>query len=403
MTDRTFDVVVYGATGFTGGLVAEYLVAKQDLRWAIGGRNRDKLDAVRQRIGLPDLPVLVADSGDGPALDALCAQTRVLITTVGPYYAYGHEVVAACARQGTHYCDLTGESHFVASTMAKYEAAAKASGARIVHNAGYDSIPSDLGVWMMHEAMVARGAQLRSVRGFARLAGAFSGGTIDTMRTSIKLAGEDKTIRRSMADPYALIPSGAERGPDRSDTVGVHHDPDLGEWVSPWFMAGTNGPIVRRSNALLGFPYGQEFGYSEVWARGAGAGGWARAWMTALSLGAFFGGMLFPPTRWVLDRVLPKPGEGPDRDAREAGWFEHVFVAKGVTGSGEEVVLRGSVAGDKDPGYGATAILLAETGLCLAFDTPQTEGEGGIHTPASALGTVLIDRLRSAGIRFRVD
>lgn len=403
MTDRTFDIVVFGATGFTGGLVAEYLTGQDGLRWAIAGRSESKLAAVRERLGAPDLPLLVADSADGAALDALCAQTRVLITTVGPYYAYGHEVVAACARQGTHYCDLTGESHFVASTADKYDAAAKASGARIVHNAGYDSIPSDLGVWMLHEAMAAQGAQLRSVRGFATLKGAASGGTIDTMRTSIKLAATDKAVRRSMGDPYALIPAGEERGQDRSDTVGVHHDADAGQWVSPWFMAGTNGPVVRRSNALLGFPYGRDFRYSEVWSRGAGLGGWASAWATALALGAFFVGMTLPPTRWVLDRVLPKPGEGPDRAAREAGWFRHDFVARGVTEDGEELVLRGSVAGDKDPGYGATAIMLAETALCLAFDDQDTAHPGGIHTTASAMGSTLIDRLRRAGIRFELS
>jgi short subunit dehydrogenase-like uncharacterized protein len=398
MTDRTFDVVVFGATGFTGALVAEYLTGKDGVRWAIAGRNQAKLEAVRGRLGAPELPMLIADSADGAALDLVCAQTRVLITTVGPYYKYGHEVVAACARQGTHYCDLTGESHFVASTAAKYDDAAKASGARIVHNSGYDSIPSDLGTWMMHEAMQAKGAQLRSVRGFASMKGTFSGGTVDTMRTSVKLAAKDKDVRRSMADPYALYPVGEERGKDRSDTLGVHRDADLGQWVAPWFMAGTNGPVVRRSNALLGFPYGRDFRYSEVWLRGS----WASAWGTALGLGAFFVGMTLPPTRWVLDRVLPKPGEGPDRAAREAGWFKQELVAKGDTDGGEEVVLRGVVSGDKDPGYGATAIMLAETGLCLAFDDQDTKHPGGIHTTASAMGTTLIKRLRTAGIRFEL-
>ncbi len=402
MTDRTFDVVMFGATGFTGELVAEYLMGKEGLRWAIAGRDPAKLDAVRERLGAPELPVLIADSADGAALDLICAQTKVLITTVGPFYKYGHEVVAACARKGTHYCDLTGESHFVASTAAKYNDAAKASGARIVHNAGYDSIPSDLGTWMMYEAMKAKGAQLRSVKGFASLNGTFSGGTVDTLRTSVKLASEDKAVRRIMADPYALYPAGEERGKDRSDTVGVHHDADMDRWVSPFFMAGTNGPIVRRSNALLGFPYGREFRYSEVWSRGSGAKGWSSAWATALGLGAFFVGMMMPPTRWVLDRVLPKPGQGPDREAREAGWFKHAFVAKGETPGGEEVVLRGFVSGDKDPGYGATAIMLAETALCLAFDNQDTAHPGGIHTTASAMGTTLIERLRKAGIRLEL-
>ena len=403
MTDRTFDLVVFGATGFTGRLVAEYLLSKSDLRWAIAGRNEAKLDAVRKELGAPDLPSIIADSKDSAALDALCAQTRVLITTVGPYYVYGKEVVAACARQGTHYCDLTGESHFVAYTASTHHAAAKESGARIVHNAGYDSIPSDLGVWMMHEAMQERGATLRSVSAFATAKGTASGGTIDTLRTSITAAGKDKEVRRNMADPYALYPEGEERGLDKGDNRGPYFDADGDSYAAPFVMAGTNGPVVRRSNALLGFPYGREFRYREVMPTGRGVGGWMKAWGVALALGAFVGGMSLPPTRWLLDRVLPKPGDGPDRAAREAGWFKHTFVAKGVTEGGEEIVLRGMVSGDKDPGYGATAIMLSETGLCLALDDQDTEHPGGIHTTASAMGTTLIERLRAAGIRFELQ
>jgi short subunit dehydrogenase-like uncharacterized protein len=402
MAERPFDIVVFGATGFTGGLVAEYLHTREGLRWAIAGRSEPKLEAVRSALGAAELPSLVADSANASALDAVCSQTRVLITTVGPYFKYGKEVVAACARQGTHYCDLTGESHFAAWSAAHHDEAARASGARIVHNAGYDSIPSDLGTWMMSEAMRERGATLGSVRAFAKAKGTASGGTIDTMRTSIAAAGKDKDVRRAMADPYALYPQGEPRGLDKGDAPPVSFDEEIGSWVAPFFMAPTNGPVVRRSNALLGFPYGREFRYREVMPTGKGAGGWFGAWGVALGLGAFLGGMTFAPTRWVLDKVLPKPGEGPDRAAREAGWFEHRFVARGTRDDGEEVVLRGVVGGDKDPGYGSTAIMLAETALCLAFDDPEGARPGGVHTPASAMGTSLIQRLRRAGLRFEV-
>lgn len=402
MADRTFDLVVFGATGFTGRLVADYLLTKTDLRWAIAGRNQGKLETVRSELGDEDLPILIADSSDGPALDALCAQTRVLITTVGPYYVYGREVVAACVRQGTHYCDLTGESHFVAAMAAAHDESAKASGARIVHNSGYDSIPSDLGTWMIYEAMKERGASLRSVRVLAKAKGTASGGTIDTLRTSMAAASKDKTVRRAMADPYSGYPAGVERGKDKGDNRPVHMDKDCGQWVAPFVMAGTNGPVVRRSNALLGFPYGSDFRYFEGMPTGGGPIGWLSAWGVTLGLGALLGGMALAPTRWVLDRVLPKPGEGPDKATREAGWFEHRFVARGETEAGEEVLLRGVVGGDLDPGYGATAIMLAETALCLAFDDVDTEHPGGVHTTASAMGTTLIERLRRAGLRFEV-
>jgi len=409
MSDRTFDVVVYGATGFTGKLVAEYLLsarpttpAPADLRWAIAGRNAAKLEAVRQDLGAPDLPVLIADSQDAAALDAITSQTKVLITTVGPFYAYGQEVVASCVRNGTHYCDLTGETHFAWAMIRDHHAAAVQSGACIIHNAGYDSIPSDLGTWMMHEELTRQGAQVQRVSAYARMKGTFSGGTLDTMRTSIALAGQDKELRRAMADPYALYPDGEERGKDRGDVAKVAFDDDVDSYVAPFVMAGTNAPIVRRTNALLGYPYGKEFRYSEKMTTGKGAGGWYRAWRMALGLGGFLAGMTFPPTRFVLDRVLPKPGEGPDRAAREAGWFTHSFVAKGTTEGGDEVVVRGVVGGDKDPGYGATAIMIAETGLCLAVDDGDAPHPGGMQTPASGLGTKLIERLRTAGLRFEV-
>ncbi len=402
MPDRNFDLILFGATGFTGSLVAQYLHSKDGIRWAIAGRNREKLEAVRSKLGDENLSILIADSSDGPGLDALCAQTRVLITTVGPYYMYGQEVVAACVRQGTHYCDLTGEPHFVAAMAAAHDEAARASGARIVHNAGYDSIPSDLGTWMMFEAMKERGASLDSVRALAKAKGTASGGTIDTMRTSIAAASKDKTVRRAMADPYSGYPKGIERGKDKSDNRSVHIDKDIGQWVAPFVMAGTNGPVVRRSNALLGFPYGRDFRYFEGMPTGKGPMGWLSAWGVALGLGAFIGGMALAPTRWVMDRLLPRPGEGPNKEAREAGWFEHRFVARGQTDTGKVLVLRGVVGGDLDPGYGSTAIMLAETALCLAFDEADQEHPGGVHTPASAMGTTLIKRLRTAGLRFEV-
>ena len=274
MSKREFDLIVWGATGFTGQLVVEYLVQTYgvdgDLRWAIAGRNRSKLEAVR-RSCLADSPARqtpypVADSDDAGSLAALVAQTRVMCTTVGPYAKYGTPLVAACVEAGTHYCDLTGEVQWMARVIPQYQQAAEASGARIVHTCGFDSVPFDMGNWYLQQVMFERhGVYARQVKArVGRNRGAASGGTIASILNMMEEARHDPSIRRQVANPYALYPAGTPAGQDGPDQTGAIFDPDFKQWTSPFIMAAINTRVVRRSNALLGFPWGEDFRYDEA-------------------------------------------------------------------------------------------------------------------------------------------
>ncbi len=401
---RELDLVVYGATGFTGALVAEHLRdhAPEGLTWAIAGRNQGKLDAVAERLGLPEsVPRLLADSHDDASLDALAARTRVVATTVGPYLKHGFGLARACAEAGTHYADLTGEVPFMQRTIAALHDAACASGARIVHTCGYDSIPSDLGTWLLQQAMVEAGAPARKVRtvvGPSR--GGVSGGTAASMLEIMKLA-EDRAARRAMADPYALDPEGDRGTADRWDDPKPRVDPYLGVHTAPFFMAPVNTRVVRRSHALLGRPWGTDFSYTEVMATGHGWKGAATAWGITGALGVFLAAAANPATRELLERrVLPAPGQGPDREAREAGFFRHLVVGIGKDRAHR---MTARVVGPKDPGYGATAIMLGESALALAVQEADLPDTAGVLTPSVAMGPVLVDRLRAAGMTWEVE
>jgi short subunit dehydrogenase-like uncharacterized protein len=410
---RSHDIVLWGATGFTGSLVAEYLVqnaSAEDMKLALGGRSRAKLETLRQRLadidaGAARLPLVVADSHDRASLDAMVRDARVVCTTVGPYAIHGRELVAACVEAGTDYCDLTGEVQFIRAMIDEHHAAAERAGARIVHSCGFDSIPSDLGAWMLQRAAIERhGGPLERVTfvlGASR--GGFSGGTVASLVNVVAEAGADPEIRRILTDPYALNPEGERHGPDGPDLAGVRFDRDLERWTGPFVMASINTRIVRRSNALLGWPYGRGFRYAEVTGFGAGLKGRLAATAAAAGIGAFVAALSWSPTRSLLQKVaLPDPGEGPDRAAREAGFFKVRLHGRGASSDGRPVEMVAHVAGTADPGYGETAKMLGESALCLAFDGDRRGPAGGVLTPASSMGERLVDRLRAAGMRFEV-
>lgn len=404
MSAQEFDVVIYGATGFTGRLVADYLLrtygAAGEVRWAMAGRDLKKLKAVSAEIGAPmELPLIEVNANDAGSLDALAHRTRVVITTVGPYQRYGEGLVAACARAGTDYVDLCGEPNWMAAMIAKYEKAAKASGARIVFSCGFDSIPFDGGVFYLQQEMKQRfGQAARDVRGrVRRMKGSFSGGTAASLLATLEAVKRDPKVARMMTDPFALSPEHLAPQPAMD---GVVRDEDIPGWAAPFVMAGINTKNVHRTNALKGYPYGRDFTYSEMMFTGDGPKGHARA-RAALRQSQMQNTLLsFAPTRALLKRfALPKPGDGPNKQEREAGNYEVLFAGKTADGAS----LRASVSGDMDPGYGSTSKMISEAALCLN-DTPREQTPGGIWTPFAAMGEALIDRLQmKAGLVFRLE
>jgi short subunit dehydrogenase-like uncharacterized protein len=402
---RELDIVVFGATGFVGRLVAEHLAAHapDGVRVALAGRSREKLEAVRAELGSPAeaWPLVVADAGDRASMQELAASTRVVITTVGPYLRYGMPLAEACAEQGTDYVDLTGEVLFVQQTLEHCAAAARDSGARIVHSCGFDSVPSDLGVLLIAEAARADEAGLledtamvvRSMRG------GISGGTIDSARAMAEAVGADRSLLGAMTDPYALSPDRDDEpdvGP-APDAAPIRRDASVGEWVGPFVMAPYNTRVVRLSNALQEHAYGRRFRYREAMAYGADLVAPLRA--AAVSAGVVVGiaGLAFGPTRALLDRVLPAPGEGPDEATRREGGF--VTETRGRTSGGAS--YRCVIEASGDPGYQATAVMIGESALALLLDRDRLPERTGVLTPASGIGAVLADRLRVAG--FRID
>ncbi len=401
---RSYDVVLFGATGFTGKLVAEYLARHhgQGLRWAIAGRSAEKLAAVSSELvriapGLAPRDVLVADSADVGALGEIAKATKVVCTTVGPYMKHGLPLARACAESGTSYCDLTGEVPFIRRSIDANHAKAQETGARIVHSAGFDSIPSDLGVLLLHEAFQARGKSLATASFFCGpMKGSFSGGTVASMMEMLEAGSHDRDLRRLMADPYALLPDRAvDRGPDGHDQRDVRYEPRIGQWTGPFVMAAINTRVVRRSNALQDFAYGKQLAYSEAMSFGPGPKGFARAAAVTAALGGFVGVASFASGRKLLGPLLPTPGQGPSQAARDAGFFKVRIV-----GEGEGLRVDARVEGTSDPGYGETAKMLGEAAVCLAQDAAALPRRYGVVTPASALGMHLVDRLRAAGMTF---
>jgi short subunit dehydrogenase-like uncharacterized protein len=403
MQDPEFDVIVWGATGFTGQLVVEHLVDTYgvggDLRWAIAGRNRGKLEALRHTC-LPEaqrdqLAVVVADSNDTASLAEMVRRARVICTTVGPYAKYGTPLVAACVESGTHYCDLTGEVQWMVRMISEYQQAAEASGARILHTCGFDSVPFDLGVWHVQQLMFERhGHYAAQVKGrTGKATGEFSGGTVASMLNMMEEARENPAIMKEAANPYALYPRGMAPGRDGPDQRGPVYDPDFGQWTSPFIMAAINTRVVRRTNALLGFPWGEDFRYDEATLNASRS----RATLASLAGGVGMVSLALGPTRRVLQRFLPQPGEGPSREKREAGHYEVFFLGIDPVDRKKDTAIK--VSGDLDPGYGSTSKMLGEAAVCLARDDLTVDG--GFWTPAAAMGGKYLDRLTThAGLRF---
>jgi short subunit dehydrogenase-like uncharacterized protein len=404
MPDRELDLVVYGASGFVGRLLAARLAgsAPAGTRIGLAGRTRARVEEVRAGLGAAAAgwPVLTADSADPAALDELVRCTRVLATTVGPYARYGLPVVEACARAGTHYADLTGEVLFARDAIDRTDAVAQETGARIVHSCGYDSVPSDLAALLLAERARADGAGgLTDVTLTAYARGGLSGGTIDSVRGQLEAVAADRSRRRVLGDPYALSPDRAAEPATRQPAdVGPPARTRDGRWTAPFVMAGYNTRIVRRSNALQNWAYGRSLRYGEVMGTGRGPGGALAAVAVTGGLAAGLGAMSFAPTRALLDRVLPAPGTGPGEETRRSGWFRSVVDA----GTEDGRRYRATVAGQGDPGYAATAVMLGESALALALDGDRLPDRAGSLTPATALGDVLVERLRAAGHTYEV-
>ena len=415
----TYDIVLFGATGFVGKLTAGHLAqnAPADQRIALAGRSRDKLETVRAELGpgAAHWAIVVADAGDEAAMASLAASTKVVVTTVGPYAKYGMPLVRACAQAGTHYADLTGEVLFVRRSADAVDDVARSTGAKIVHACGFDSIPSDLGVLLTAERAAADGqGELGNTVNYVRqLKGGFSGGTIDSMRTQAIESAANPADRKIVADPYGLSPDrgsepsrGGSKRPKASSPIDVvkgvagalpvRRTTD-GHWTGPFVMASFNTRIVRRSNALLGHAYGRGFRYQEVMDFGTSVKAPAMAGAFTAGLLGVAGGMSFGPTRAVLDRVLPKPGEGPSVEAQERGRFRMEIESTTTTGAR----YRTTVAARADPGYSGTAIMLGQSALCLALDT--LPDRAGVLTPATAMGNVLADRLRGQGFTLTTE
>jgi len=406
MTQRQYKIVVYGASGFTGRLVAEYLNTAYgdapDVSWAMAGRSVSKLEAVREEMGISgNVDILAADASDPASLKAMAESASVIITTVGPYQLYGEPLLAACVEAGTDYVDLCGEPAWMAQMIVKYQDKAKKSGARIVFSCGFDSVPFDLGVWFLQrEAKAKLGQALPRVKGRVRkMKGTFSGGTAASLTATLAAVSKDKSLLKLLTHPFSLTPG--FQGPKQPHSGKAEYDETAQSWTAPFIMAPINTKNVHRTNALTGHAYGEDFVYDERMMTGDGPKGEKRAKAAARQEKIQNFMLAMAPTRWLLKTfMLPKPGEGPDRGARETGFYDILFIGEGADGE----CMKASVKGDKDPGYGSTSKMISECALCLLLDVGGDKTGGGIWTPGAALGDALISRLQArAGLTFAVE
>ncbi len=387
---REFDVIIYGSTGYTGRLVAEYMAqeygGKDAPKWAMAGRSMEKLKEVRDLIDAPrKTPLIVADADDAGSLDAMTRRTKVICTTVGPYQLYGEELVAACVRNGTHYVDLCGEPGWMREMIDQHQDAAKKSGAQICFSCGFDSIPFDLGVQMLQKDMKKRfGKPATRVKGRVRaMEGKFSGGTAASLGATMKALAKNPAMIKILASSFGLTPGFV--GPDQPNMLIPNHDDEIDSWVAPFIMAPINTKNVHRTNFLLDFPYGEDFIYDEMVVTSPGDLGKQAAEMLA---------RINP----LGGDDAPKPGEGPTKEERDNGHYDLLFL--GETSDGETASF--CVKGNKDPGYGSTSGMIAESALCLAQD--KIKRGGGIWTPGALMGKKLVKRLEAkAGLSFDVE
>ncbi|HHU44348.1 MAG TPA: enoyl-ACP reductase [Actinomycetales bacterium] len=396
--DRAHDIVVYGATGFVGKLVARHLAghAPDGARIALAGRDRAKLEALRAELpdAAGDWPLIVADATDAPALRGLAESTRVVLTLVGPYAKYGRELVAACAEAGTDYVDLTGEVLFAHDSMVAHHDRARETGARIVHSCGFDSIPSDVAVKTLHDAAGIEIADATLI--VTHLRGGLSGGTIDSLRHQLAEMREDPARARIAGAAFSLNPGLYGPGGDRANDTpliprGAVIPAETG-WLAPFFMAPYNTRVVRRTAHFLG--YGPDFRYREAMNVGRGARSWLRARLVKAGMAGLIGAMMFPPTARFVDRKLPKPGEGPSESERARGRFTFDLHADDRTGGR----WTSRVSLEQDPGYDGTAMMISAAAMALAFDRDRLPDRHGVLTPMSGIGEPLVDRLREGGM-----
>jgi len=404
---RSYDIIIWGASGFTGKLVCQYLMKNYGIgigstfRWAIAGRNHKKLETIRKDLNLnnpEEMPILTGDSLDLKSLKAITDKTKVILTTVGPYSLYGRALVEACIQTQTHYCDLTGEVPFIHHTINKFHESAENAKVKIVHSCGFDSVPSDLGCLMLqNRSMCNFGTPLEKIRLYVKkVKGGISGGTIASMIEIMKLA-KNKDIRRILKNPYSLYPKNTPKGPKQPHQKNIQWDDISQGWIGPFIMSWFNSAIVRRTNALLNFKYGKDFIYDEVSVIPKKPLSRIRAQCYALGLGLFTGMLYFRFSRWLLSKsILPKPGQGPSEKSRKSGFFIFDLI-----GTQSNNMLKVTVSCDSDPGYSGTALMIGEAAVCLALDEELLPQNFGVLTPATAMGKTLINRLEKAGMEFK--
>jgi short subunit dehydrogenase-like uncharacterized protein len=406
LVSKEFEIVVFGATSFVGKILCDYLCNEHrepNLKWAMAARSPEKLAELRASLGAAaaEIPLLVADSADAESLAQLCDRTELVISTVGPYALYGELLVEACARGGVDYCDLTGEPQWIRLMIERYEALAQASGARLVNSCGFDSIPSDLGVRYLQEAALERvGVACNRVKmRVIKMKGGASGGTVASGLNVYREAAKDPALRAELRDMYSLCPEGHAFSA-RQHSVGVEYDEDLKSWAGPFIMASINTRIVLRSNALWPNHYAENFRYDEAMLLGDGAKGEKAAKRLAFGMKWGMLAMAISPLRALAQRFfLPKPGEGPTPEQQRSGMFDLVFV--GTTETGE--TLKARVTGDRDPGYGSTAKMLAQAAISLRRDVDRAEVKGGFWTTATAFNSRFYSRLQEhAGLTFEI-
>ena len=402
------DIVVWGATGFVGKLLAGYLWPKYGssgkIRFALGGLDKSALEALHRDLKADDrLPLIVGNAFDETFLEALANKANVIVSTVGPYAKYGSKLVAACTANGTDYCDLSGETQWMHRMINAHQQDAEASGARIVHACGFDSIPSDLGVlFLQAQAQKRFGHPMTEVKLRVRtIRGGASGGTVASILNVIEEIRKDPEVAKIAKNPYALAPEGMRSGIRQPNVSTFEYDADVKRWVAPFVMAAVNTRVVHRTNALKDYAWGRDFKYDEAMMMGSGLKGRIRAASFAGALGAFLLGGYFAPSRFIMKQtMLPKPGEGPSAKARETGFYKLNLIGRDSGGN----QMRVTVTGDRDPGYGSTCKMLGEAAVCLLRDIKKKDLNGGFWTPATAMGQKLIDRLIArAGLTFEVN
>ncbi len=392
---RDYDIVIWGASGFTGRLVAEYLYKNynyKDLKWAIAGRDKEKLNTVRENYLDENIPIILADSFDESSLVEMVKKTNVVCSTVGPYAKYGSLLLKSCVNNGTNYCDLAGEAQWIRKMIDLYHDKAIDNNVKIVNSCGYDSIPSDMGVYFINKNLSKKNLKIKMrVTGTK---GGYSGGTYASMQNIIKEASLDREVRKSLTNPYGLNPVGEQKGNDKRDLSSVVYDSEIKSWIAPFLMAGINTRIVRRSNALSKYKYGKGFKYDESIMTGQGIKGRLNGIMLSIPL-IFLAAKPGSLLNKISSFFVPKPGDGPNKKERESGYFSSRFFVFDEESNAS--VFK--VTGDRDPGYGSTSKMLAESAVCIAKD--NLEDKFGVLTPSYAMGDHILNRLISkAGLTF---